>query len=159
MWQQATGGSEESQQYSPPPEADEIPERILMVPDDWQTQYVGTLEDGRHFFLTNPFQPGIAEYVAVFYWNADGSYDSMVVDDLGARDDLEQGDYDVAMQARLDSLGDYTLEQISVAPFQEEHDGVPFGLIPFQSDGYTWVSVMPGDYVAYSWPWDGVYDT
>ena len=153
------GSSTEGEQYVMPPEANEIPDRILVVPDDWSVEYAGTLADGRLFFLTTPFEPGVAEYLAVFYWNADGSYDSMVVDDLGSRDDLTQEEGEAALQSRLASLGEYTIEQISVAPFSEEHDGVQFGLIPVQSEGSTWVSVMPGDYIAYTWPWDGLYDT
>jgi hypothetical protein len=116
-------------------DASVVPDRILMVPDEWDTSMVGTAEDGRLFFLTQPFDPGRAEYAAIFYWNADGSYNSIVVDDLGSRDDVDRTMAEAAVASLKDRLGDYTIETISVAPFSEHHDGVDFGLVPYSGLG------------------------
>jgi hypothetical protein len=154
---------------NPLTDASVVPDRILIVPDEWDTSMVGTAEDGRRFFLTQPFDPGRAEYAAIFYWNADGSYNSIVVTDLGSRDDLDRATVDAAIAKLKEQLGNFTIEQISVAPFSEKHDGIDFGLVPYaghdpaelglSATDPAWVSVLPGDYIAYYWPWDGEYDT
>jgi hypothetical protein len=149
---------------TPTPEQREIPDRILVVPDDYHTEYVGVAEDGRLFFLTTPFEPMRDEYVAVFFWNPDGSFESLVVDNLGPRGSYTH-EYAVSvLEKRKHELGEYRLEEIQVAPFAETVDGVEFGLVPFTADAddpddISWVKLMPGDFVAYAWPWDGEYDT
>jgi hypothetical protein len=159
----------EEQTFTVTDDPSQIPNRLVMVPDEWDTAMVGTAEDGRRFFLTQPFDPGVAEYAAIFYWNADGSYNSIVVTDLGSRDDLDRATVDAAIAKLKEQLGNFTIEQISVAPFSEKHDGIDFGLVPYaghdpaelglSATDPAWVSVLPGDYIAYHWPWDGEYDT
>jgi hypothetical protein len=159
----------DEQTFTMPDDAALVPDRLLMVPDEWDTEMVGTAEDGRRFFLTQPFDPGVAEYAAIFYWNADGSYNSIVVEDLGPREELDKATSDAAIAKLKAQLGNYTIEQISVAPFSEKHDGIDFGLVPYSGEDPAdlgmsdtdpaWVSVLPGDYIAYYWPWDGSYDT
>jgi hypothetical protein len=159
----------EEQTFTVTDDPSQIPNRLVMVPDEWDTAMVGTAEDGRRFFLTQPFDPGVAEYAAIFYWNADGSYNSIVVEDLGPREELDKATSDAAIAKLKAQLGNYTVEQISVAPFSEQHDGIDFGLVPYagqdpvelglSATDPAWVSVLPGDYIAYYWPWDGQYDT
>ena len=142
-------------------EVAEVPERFLIVPDDYQAEYAGTAQDGRLFFIATPFVSGDDgnEFIATFFWNADGSYQSMDVDEFGARDTLDQAAWDASMQQHIDDLGDYTLGAISVAPFSAEAFGVEMGFVPQRYDGYIWISLLPGDYMAYTPPWDGLYDT
>ena len=151
-----------------PSEAKAIPDRITMIPDDYNTEFVGTAEDGRHFFLTTPFEPGDAagaggnEFVALFYWNSNGEFDSMEVDEFGSRESMDSAAHDAKMQERLKELGEYRLEQISVAPFSQDAFDSTFGLVPRapeDPDGIAYVELLPGNYVAYTWPWDGEYDT
>jgi hypothetical protein len=62
---------------------------------------------------------------------------------------------------RLAELGDYELEPIEVEPFIERFDGVRFGWhVGRYDDGSYYINILPGDFIAYYEPWDGLgYDT
>ncbi len=66
-------------------------------------------------------------------------------------------------QRRLTELNPATFDQIIVGPFQVERFDQTSGLIsdePENSDDIWWVTAEPGDYMAFSPPWDlGEYDT
>ena len=147
------------------PEPEGFPERITIVPDDYHAEYVGTAEDGRRFFVSTPFIPGEGvgggnEFIATFFWRPDGSYDSMNVQEFGPRDSLDHVAREAAMAKHLSDLGDYQLEEISVAPFSENVFGTSFGLVPQAYDGMVSINLMPGDSMAFFEPWDsGEYDT
>jgi hypothetical protein len=53
--------------------------------------------------------------------------------------------------------------RITVRPFQIERFGTVFGLVahaPRGKDDDWWVTLEPGDYMAFHEPWDsGIYDT
>lgn len=141
------------------------PERFLIVPDDYYVEYAGRAEDGRLFFIGTPFDAGTFgnddgnEFIATFYWKPDGSYDSMDVDAFGPRDTIDKEAYDAVMARHIAELGNYELTEISVAPFSDEAYGTEMGFIYSEYDGYGWVKLLPGDYIAYTPPWDGMYDT
>ena len=60
----------------------------------------------------------------------------------------------------LESLGQISFERIEVAPFSIEKNGVTFGLILDSSDGEWYVELHPGNFMAFSKPWDsGTYET
>jgi hypothetical protein len=144
------------------PADDGPPERFTIVPDDFHVPYAGTAEDGRRFFLSDELftldEPG-AEYVGLFLWQADGSFDEVRVDLASPADGLPAGAEEL-VESRLAELGDYVLEPIEVEPFTTEVDGVTFGWRVDQYDGTYVVSVAPGDFIAYYAPWDGLgYDT
>lgn len=135
------------------------PARITIAPDDYQAQLVGTAGDGRRFFITTPFEPG-DEYVALFFWSADGEFDSIDVDSFGPRELLSETDVEDALERRIAQLGTFRLEQVSVAPFVAESHGATFGFIPQEFSGHVSVNLMPGDYMSFNEPWDsGEYDT
>lgn len=145
------------------------PERFTIVPDDYHVPYAGTAQDGRKFFLSDelfhPAQPGVA-YVGLFLWNADGSFDEVRVDEVLRGHDLPPGQAGTAgaqglLASRLADLGDYVLEPIEVEPFTQQVKGVTFGWKLGQyEDGTFFISIEPGDFIAYYEPWDGVeYDT
>jgi hypothetical protein len=70
----------------------------------------------------------------------------------GATDDL--------VRARLDELGDYTLEPITVEPFVATVGKDDFGWLLEDYDGERALTITPGDFIAYYAPWDGLdYDT
>ncbi|MEU3456907.1 hypothetical protein ABZ671_25400 [Micromonospora sp. NPDC006766] len=56
-----------------------------------------------------------------------------------------------------------TFGRIEVAPFAVERFGTTFGLIPQppeDGDDFWWVELHPGNYMAFTAPWDsGEYDT
>lgn len=136
-----------------------IPDRFTIVPDDYHAQLVGTAGDGRRFFITTPFEPG-NEYVALFWWRADGEFDSIDVDAFGPRELLSETDIEDALERRIAQLGTFSIEEISVAPFAAESHGTTFGFVPQEFSGHVSVNLQPGDYMAFNDPWDsGEYDT
>lgn len=141
------------------------PERFIIIPDDYHAEYAGRAEDGRLFFIATPFDAGTQggndgkEFIATFYWKADGSYDSMDVDAFGPRDTIDRDVYDAIMARHISNLGDYELTEISVAPFSDTAFDTEMGFIYTETDGYGWVNLLPGDYIAFTPPWDGMYDT
>jgi hypothetical protein len=142
------------------PGTEGFPGRITIVPDDYHAEYAGTAEDGRRFFITTPFLPGANEFIATFFWKADGSYDSMNVEEFGPRESLDHAAREAALARHLSDLGAYVLEGISVAPFSEDAFGTSFGFIPQAYEGMVSVNLMPGDSMAFFEPWDsGEYDT
>jgi hypothetical protein len=66
-------------------------------------------------------------------------------------------------QNRLKELGKVTFDRIEVEPFAVKRFGKTFGLIvsaPENNDDIWWVTAEPGDYMAFSAPWDsGEHDT
>lgn len=147
---------------------DQAPERFTIVPDDYHVPYAGTSGDGRKFFLSEKLFSAArgSAYVGLFLWNADGSFDELLVDEVSRPDGLPAGQAapagaKAAVNARLAELGDYILEPIEVEPFTEKMDGVTFGWKVSQyDDGTYYINISPGDFIAYYEPWDGLeYDT
>ncbi|GAA1864440.1 hypothetical protein [Asanoa iriomotensis] len=144
------------------------PTRIAIDHDDYHAEHVGHTADGRQFFLTTPFEPagddgGGAEFVALFLFAADGRFVEARIDAFGPRDGMDQVAARETYDARLAELGDVTFARIEVEPFAVERFGTTFGLIPEppedEDDGW-WVILEPGDYMAFTAPWDsGGYDT
>jgi hypothetical protein len=146
---------------------DQAPERFTIAPDDYHVPYAGTAEDGRKFFLSEElFHPGGSAYVGLFLWNADGTFDEVLVDEVTRPQGLPPGQAGRAgakglVNTRLDELGDYVLEPIEVEPFTTTVEGVTFGWnVGRYDDGTYYINVEPGDFIAYYEPWDGLgYDT
>ena len=164
------------------------PKAIAIDPDDDHAQHVGRTADGRQFFLTAPFEPAIGgragnEFVALYLFDASGTLLKAKIDEFGPRaivglyppgnplpnpgrqtahlvgDEKRRQLY----EQRLRELGDVTFERIEIAPFAVKRFGSTFGLIPLSpeegGEGW-WVEVQPGNYMAFSEPWDsGLYDT
>ncbi|SDT48429.1 hypothetical protein [Actinoplanes derwentensis] len=135
-----------------PPQGVE-PERVAIDHDDYLAEHVGRAADGRQFFLTRPFEPGGREFVALYLFTADGKFDEARIDPYDAG----------VFRSRLAELGNVKYGRISVAPFEVERFGITFGLIseaPEADGDIWWVTAEPGDYMAFSTPWDcGLYDT
>ncbi len=138
------------------------PERITVPHDDYHAEHVGRTADGRQFFLTTPFEPG-HEYVALFLWDADGTFLEARIDDFGPRDSLDELARRRTFDGRLRELGEVSYEEIVVAPFSVEELGSEIGLIarpPEDADDEWRVEMMPGNYMSFYAPWDtGDYDT
>ncbi|MFD7024972.1 hypothetical protein [Promicromonospora sukumoe] len=144
----------------------QAPERFTIAPDDYHVPYAGTAEDGRKFFLSEELFDGDSAYVGVFLWNADGTFDEVRVDAVSRAEGLPPGQAGPSgtedlVDARLAELGEYVLEPIEVEPFTQDVDGVTFGWnLDQYEDGTYFINVMPGDFIAYYEPWDGLgYDT
>jgi hypothetical protein len=145
------------------------PVRIAIDHDDHHAEHVGRVADGRQFFLTTPFVPaGVGEsdgqeFVALFLFDRDGRFLEAKIDGLGSRADMKPDARRATYDARLRELGDVTFTRIEVEPFSVERFGTVFGLIPQapeDEDDQWWVTLEPGDYMAFTAPWDsGEYDT
>ncbi len=146
----------------------ERPELIAINHDDYHAEHVGHTEDGRQFFLTNPFEPAAgdqrgAEYVALFLFDRRGNLLEAKVDDFGPRAAVDEDKRRRVYEGRLSELGAVVFDRIEVKPFVVERFGTQFGLIPREpeDDDDRWaVEMMPGNYMAFFEPWDsGEYDT
>ncbi len=146
-----------------------LPKLIAIDYDGYHADLVGKTSDGRQFFITTPFealQPG-NEFVALFLFDPAGKFLEAFIDEFGPRATMDHDARDAMIQQRVDQLGEFSLERIEIAPFQVERFGTQFGLIPNEreededEDDYRLtISLMPGDYMAFSEPWDsGDYDT
>lgn len=145
------------------------PRFIMIVPDDHYVREVGETADGRQFFMTDPFIPASAkdpgrEFIALYLFDRDGNLLEARIDDLGTRAELHVEDARTLRIQRLGELGPVRFTPIRVKPFELERFGTTFGLVaeppePDIEDDHWWVSVQPGDYIAFTPPWDGRYDT
>lgn len=162
-----------------------MPERIVIPHDDHHGKLVGWTRSGHQFFITTPFTwlGESREFVALYLFDRRGELTEAVIDDLGDRAALvgeAQADVLPGNVARenetvyariaglLDYIGPHEFRSISVQPFQLMRHGVEFGLLPPAHDPdepldpdeeVPYVLLMPGDYMAFTPPWDGSYDT
>jgi hypothetical protein len=144
------------------------PDLIAINHDDYHAQHVGRTADGRQFFLTTPFEPGIDrkpgnEFVALFLFDLQGKLLEAKIDQFGPRDTMNEQNRRAVYEARLRELGKVKYQRIEIAPFSVKRFGVQFGLIPQppEEEGEEWaVEFQPGNYMAFHKPWDsGDYDT
>lgn len=146
--------------------ADGPPPRFTIAPDDYHVPYAGTAEDGRRFFLSDELFARQTAYVGLFLWHADGTFDEVRADPAPRAVDVPPGqaapaDADDLVAARLAELGDYVLEPIEVEPFLTKVGRTRFGWkVGSYPSGQHFVSIVPGDFIVYYAPWDGLdYDT
>ncbi len=142
-----------------------LPPRFVRINhDEREAEYVGKMPDGSQFFLTHPFAPALGgkpggSFIALYIFDAFGHLTEARVEQLI---EVTQTQVDTMTEAWLASLGKYRFADIAVAPFCVEKYDQQFGLIFEAEDDEelgAWVTVQPGDYMAFSPPWDGEYDT
>lgn len=147
---------------------DRPPELVAINHDDYHAEYVGHTADDRQFFLTTPFVPASEsdtgrEFIALYFFDADGRFLEATIDDLGPRACLDHAAARRLLGQRLAELGAVTFDRIEVQPFQLERSGVTFGLVlrvPQDEDDVWAVEAQPGNYMAFFEPFDsGDYDT
>lgn len=153
------GSSAEDEPVEWPPEARRVPARIRLVPDDDQIEAVGVTHDSKQFMLAA--HTGEHNYITLFVWTAEGEFDRIFVDDLGAPGETSAEVEQALYERRAAQLGVFTVEPIEVAPFSVERNGIVFGLVAFEpddeSEALAWVECQPGNAFALCWPWDGTY--
>jgi hypothetical protein len=146
----------------------EIPDLIAINHDDYHAEHVGRTADRRRFFLTTPFVPASPtndgnEFVALYLFDEAGKLLDAIIDQFGPRATLNEEERRRTYEQRLQELGDVTFERIEVAPFAVERFGTTFGLIPLEpeeGEDFWFVEIQPGNYMAFSEPWDsGDYET
>lgn len=147
--------------------AEGAPDLIAINHDDYHAEHVGRTVGGQQFFLTTPFAAAVGddarrEFIALYLFDAKGDLLEARIDDLGTREQADANQARALIKTRLEELGEFAFGNIEVAPFRVERFGVEFGLIPRApeaEDEKWWVTVEPGDYMAFYPPWDGDYDT
>lgn len=155
-----------------PEHSPRLPPRFVRINhDDYHARYVGRSADGDQFFLTFPFVPRLASepgasFVALYRFDEFGQLKSAEIHNENAEGLTTDSAVQELVQQLLSTLGKYKLADIKVAPFSIDYTGRKFGLIfdPGEEDDdeeepYTCVTVEPGNYMAFSSPWDGDYDT
>ena len=144
------------------------PKVLAIEHDDYHARHIGSLPDGRQFFLTTPFVPAMGgsagrEFVALYLFDKRGRFLEAWIDDLGTRAELDQQRARAVFEHRLTELGPVEYGRIEVQPFEVKRFGTRFGLIPRppeEEDDEWAVEVQPGNYMAFFEPWDsGDYDT
>lgn len=147
---------------------DAPPGLVAINHDDYHAKHIGRTADSRQFFLTTPFVPASGseagrEFIALYFFDADGRFRDARIDDLGPRADLDRDAAQHLHEQRLAELGPVTFDRIEVQPFQVERFGTTFGLVlrePEDEDDVWAVEVQPGNYMAFFEPFDsGDYDT
>jgi hypothetical protein len=143
------------------------PDLVVIDRDDYRAQHIGRTSDGRQFFLTTPFVSATTgegnEFVALFLFDSAGRFLEARIDEFGPRAAMDRTRRRERYESRLRELGDVTFTRIEVAPFAVERFGTTFGLIARpgnDEDERWWVELEPGNYMAFTEPWDsGEYDT
>jgi hypothetical protein len=149
-------------------EASGRPIRIAINHNAFEARHVGHTADGRQFFLTRPFDPGTdgaddaRDFVALYLFEEKGQFLDAEIDAIDGANGTTAASRKI-YQNRLKELGKVTFDRIEVEPFAVKRFGTTFGLIvdaPENKDDIWWVTAEPGDYMAFSAPWDsGEYDT
>ena len=98
------------------------PKMIAIDHDDHYAKHVGRTEDGRQFFLTNPFEPAFAgrsggEFIALYFFDDAGALVDAKIDELGPRATLDEERARQLYDQRLRELGRVSFERIQVRPF------------------------------------------
>jgi hypothetical protein len=145
------------------------PEIIAIDHDDYHASHVGHTGDDHQFFLTTPLVPPIddttirREFVALFLFDLQGRLIEARIDDVGSWDDFDEEYAQQVFEQRLRELGELEYGRIMVRPFQLQRYDTLFGLVthaPRHKGDDWWVTLEPGDYMAFHEPWDsGIYDT
>ena len=143
------------------------PKLIAINHDDYHAQFIGKTADGRQFFLTEPFEPGLngtgREFVAMYLFDLEGNLIDAKIEFLGQRATMDREMGKSLRKQWLAALGTKQYCRIQVSPFSIQRFGREFGLIvrePEDEDDTWTVTVEPGNYMAFFDPWDsGEYDT
>src|SRR5215470_13441413 len=110
------------------------PKLIAIDHDDYHSNHVGRLPDGRQFFLTTPFVPAIGgsagrEFIALYLFDKRGRFLEARIDDMGTRAELDGQHARTTFEQRLAELGAVEYGRIEVEPFEVERFSTTFGLV------------------------------
>lgn len=164
----------------------DFPPTSLIIPqDDHHGSRVGIAADGNGFFITTPFTFGpkpsdSREFVAMYRFDLEGNLIQAEIEQLGSRASIvgeknsarlpgnvaaSNAPVQEAIDRLLGSLGVVKYQDIVAKPFQIEKFGLCFGLIPDSEDDLDddeepiYVTLLPGNDMAFMSPWDRIYDT
>lgn len=186
-WLSALFGARTEQSGAAPLDAAFPPEVLVIPHDDHHGRFVGKLPNGEGVFITTPFTSGSKpqdsrEFLALYRFSPTGDLLEARIESLGSRADLVGARCAAALpgnvaadnptvQSRIEvwlqQLPGLVLGDIVAKPFCVHQHGLNFGLIPDSPDDCdadeafdpVYVTLLPGDYMAFMAPWDGSYDT
>lgn len=174
IYEKRKKGYLEGDASSLPPHSKRLPPRLVRINhDDYKAKYVGKLKDGSQFFLTFPFVPRLegskgGDYIALYQFDEFGALVKADIFDEKQEGLTTETAVEAFTQRLLQSLGPHKFQDIAVTPFSVTAFGIQFGLIFDPGDEEEdddddepsiWVTVEPGNYMAFYPPWDGDYDT
>ncbi|MDQ8209670.1 hypothetical protein QEH52_19280 [Coraliomargarita sp. SDUM461003] len=136
--------------------------------EDYHTDLVGRCEDGRQFFIYEPFvfpneeinedwTKVRREYLVLYLFDPEGNFIEIKHWSGGTTAELNHQEKQKKKDEFLTSLGKFELCDISVKLFQTTIDGVVFGLVP--SEKNEAVDLQPSSTIQFTEPWDGEYYT
>lgn len=144
------------------------PRRISIKREaDYNTHYIGHINDGRQFFGSYPFvfpngvpttaewQKERKEYVVLYLFDQVGNFLEARHRYLGTTAEIGNLSNTKALEELIHQLGPFTYGDIKVKPFQTTIDGHVFGLVRYK---FT-VDLEPHSSISFRWPWNGEYDT
>ena len=155
------------------------PEVFVIAHDDYHASHVGLTADGQQFFITTPFawasaEGGSQEFAARYLFTPDGALAEAEILPLGPRPGLGAlpgnvesfADQSLAIEHLLAQISPVVYGDITIKPFSVMAHGLEFGMVlngPVPEDPdeewYWSVNLEPGDFMAFSAPWDsGDYD-
>lgn len=148
------------------------PRHIAINPDDSRTRFVGTTRDGRQFFAVECCTLDVlprqhTEFRALYVFDKQGTLLEARIEEVTERSGHLDECWE-ALEAMVARLGEVTIERIKIKPFAVERFELQFGLIVerptrqerAQGEDWLWVSLQPGDLIAFQAPFDsGEYDT
>jgi hypothetical protein len=156
------------------PDDGRLPETIPINLDGSYMRWIGKAADGSQFLISNAFIQEASgstagrRYFTTFYqFDADGTLKRSQINEVGEGSDkttalaaLEK--VKTIREQHLAGLGRVKYGNISVRPFQVQHQGTAFGLIASEQASKTgrtsWqVALQPGPVVTFRPPWNGDY--
>jgi hypothetical protein len=156
------------------PDDGRLPELIPINLDGSYMRWIGKTADDSQFLISNAFiqEAGSSttgrRYFTTFYlFDADGTLKRSQIDEVGEGHDkttalaaLER--VKTIREQHIAGLGRIKYGNISVRPFQVQHQGTGFGLIaseqPNKAGRPGWqVALQPGPIVTFRAPWTGDY--
>lgn len=152
-----------------PPYQRGLPPKLIRINhDDYHARHVGKTKGGDQFFLTHPFAPAMGDdpggsYIALYVFDAFGALKEARIQ----QSPPTASEVDALVESLLQGLGEHRHADIRVSPFSTERFGRTFGLVfdpgegedDEEGDDDCWVTVEPGNYMAFYPPWEGDYDT
>lgn len=148
----------------------EIPDKLpINRMEDYQTEYLGQIKDGRLFWGYETFVYSIP------HWEIKGSdklkyrTDYSVLRIFDGDGNLLQTKYKSAnaanklfsttsmLEEMVSEIGEVEYNDIEVKLFEVLIDGIAFGLIPDYGSGV--INLQPGSLISFQEPWDGEYYT
>ncbi|MDZ7936598.1 MAG: hypothetical protein U5M51_16885 [Emticicia sp.] len=147
-----------------------IPKKIKMARmEDYHTHYIGKYDGKKQFFGYEHFvsvptpnetdwQKYRHEYVVLHLFDEKGNFESFKYWYAGTTSNLNCNTNE-KLEELVRSLDKVRFNDIEVATFNIDIDGITFGLIPKIDDAYERIELDPSSTIAFCEPWDGEYDT